>query len=896
MNRTKRWQLAAKNTVASVLVTQGETPYLHEAVNSLLNQKVLPDQIFIVDVDDKSNKLDDLVKGVNLAITDNSLPTAIFLIKAPSVSNFADAVYKVVEAPEFNSTVRWLWFLHDDVKIDSNCLYNQLTQVANSQNIVAVGAKQVAYDSNELINVGYTSSVFGKRVTKIGVGEVDQKQYDSREDVLAVSLNGMLVDTKVFITSNGINKILFKTDDSLEFSRRLRLMGYRVIVATDALIKHAQRSYKESKNFSYLTNRSKMIYRLSTVNLFLFLPFWLFLFISAFFSLISQLYKAKSLSWQVLAGSLCGLFSFRSIFYSRRLISVNILSKNLTSFQLNMPKRKIYSRRNLYPLYAKFSQIFMIFHDQSMEKKAKLWDPFSPSLLQTINLKTIRKKRNISLSILVFLLVVLTGVRFFNDFPEIFMGGHFIATDLFSTSASRVELFNASTTYFTDIDFGYKTPTDGYLLILNLLNLPFGNLQLTLNLLILFSLLLSGLSMWVASGAFTRNNSGRICISMFWAACPSFIFILSDGNIGNILAHIILPFFIYLILRSMNIVKTDLNLGQPSFRNHFAACGLFGAFLTVCCPILLFLVVPIFVFVGIKYKRFWFALIPVGVFNIYPILFIVTNLQNGSLRIFLADISTLYSLIFLVFAMFILLLLQQRIQFDTKNIFNYLVYAIVIVLIMSTSSVYSMFLNQNIDKLHATADYQLPSIAQKIEEEKGHPRILVLNSPQIGNVEWTVIGDRSSDLINTSIFQPLISSHDQQVSKSNNANMMEGSIGNILALSDVDNDIQSELISLGIGGIYVQKNDNKNASRDSLISSLDAVNGISRIIEGSDSPFWRVETKTKNQTITWDESSYQSNLNSPFRYLFALLYILSTLVYILLSLPFGVRKVIRYEI
>src|SRR5690606_204597 len=80
-------------------------------------------------------------------------------------------------------------------------------------------------------------------------------------DVLAVGLAGSLVRTSVWRDLGGTDAEFGPFGDSLEFCRRVRLAGHRVIVVPGAVVRHAQVSLRDPSS-SVRLHRSRLRFRL----------------------------------------------------------------------------------------------------------------------------------------------------------------------------------------------------------------------------------------------------------------------------------------------------------------------------------------------------------------------------------------------------------------------------------------------------------------------------------------------------------------------------------------------------------------------------------------------------------------------------------------------------------
>uniref|UniRef100_UPI00117BBB47 glycosyltransferase n=1 Tax=Kineosporia sp. R_H_3 TaxID=1961848 RepID=UPI00117BBB47 len=137
-------------------------------------------------------------------------------------------------------TTEWLWLLHDDGAPAPDALARLLEAVETAPSVAVAGCKQVDWDDDQhLLDVGFTTSTLGARVTGLDPREVDQGQHDARSDVLAVSTAGMLVRRDVWQALGGPDPLLAHARDDVDLCHRVRLAGHRVVVVPGAVVAHA---------------------------------------------------------------------------------------------------------------------------------------------------------------------------------------------------------------------------------------------------------------------------------------------------------------------------------------------------------------------------------------------------------------------------------------------------------------------------------------------------------------------------------------------------------------------------------------------------------------------------------------------------------------------------------
>ncbi|MFL6175424.1 MAG: glycosyltransferase, partial [Ornithinibacter sp.] len=211
----------------------------------------------------QATRAPDDVVGVDLGSRDDSaalLEAALlegWMLRLPRRATSADAVEAVLASraarslphgdagsTPASSDVEWIWLLPQDAAPAPDALEQLLLGVENAPSVGVAGCKQVAWDDDQrLLDVGFTASPLGLRVTGLDRGEVDQGQHDGRSDVLAVSGAGMLVRRDVWEELGGLDPEL---DDrhgaaaaDLDLCRRAHLAGHRVVVVPAAVVARA---------------------------------------------------------------------------------------------------------------------------------------------------------------------------------------------------------------------------------------------------------------------------------------------------------------------------------------------------------------------------------------------------------------------------------------------------------------------------------------------------------------------------------------------------------------------------------------------------------------------------------------------------------------------------------
>jgi GT2 family glycosyltransferase len=170
----------------------------------------------------------------------------------PVTRSWRDEAYDMPELP-YGEPVQWLWLLHDDCAPDPDALAQLLRVVENElelgrDDVAVVGPKLRGwYDKRQLLEVGVTIANSGRRWTGLDRREQDQGQHDHVRSVLSVSTAGMLIRRDVFEQLGGFDKRLPLMRDDVDLCWRATAAGHRVLVAPEAVVRHAEAASRERR-------------------------------------------------------------------------------------------------------------------------------------------------------------------------------------------------------------------------------------------------------------------------------------------------------------------------------------------------------------------------------------------------------------------------------------------------------------------------------------------------------------------------------------------------------------------------------------------------------------------------------------------------------------------------
>ena len=141
----------------------------------------------------------------------------------------------------------FLLLLADDVLLVDTAV-RRMVEYALESNAGIVGAKVLVHDgSRTLDDLGASVDRLGTPVPLVEPGELDQGQYDTTRDVLAVSGAAVLVRTDLFETLGGIDPEVHGADGLVELCWRARQLGATVATAPTAVARRVETGSRPSE-------------------------------------------------------------------------------------------------------------------------------------------------------------------------------------------------------------------------------------------------------------------------------------------------------------------------------------------------------------------------------------------------------------------------------------------------------------------------------------------------------------------------------------------------------------------------------------------------------------------------------------------------------------------------
>ncbi|WP_406304724.1 glycosyltransferase [Streptomyces sp. NBC_00885] len=165
----------------------------------------------------------------------------------PVSRTWRDDAYDMPELP-YGEPVQWLWLLHDDCAPAPDALAELLRVADSDEHAAIIGPKLRGwYDRKQLLEAGVSIANSGRRWTGLDRREQDQGQHDQIRSVLSVSSAGMLIRRDVFEQLGGFDRRLPLMRDDVDLCWRAHAAGHRVLIAPDAVMRHAEAAARERR-------------------------------------------------------------------------------------------------------------------------------------------------------------------------------------------------------------------------------------------------------------------------------------------------------------------------------------------------------------------------------------------------------------------------------------------------------------------------------------------------------------------------------------------------------------------------------------------------------------------------------------------------------------------------
>lgn len=198
-----------------------------------------------------------------------------------------------------------LVFLDNDTKVDKNWLKGLEETFLSDKTIGAAQCKMFDFKKkNTIQEIGMKLNPYTGFGMPLERGKKDRGQFEKEEDIIALGA-ALVVKKEVVEKIGGFDQKLFHYTDDLDFSWRVWISGYRVVLAPNAKVYHYTKEHNPNYRLYFHLSKNSirmMIKNYEVSNIIKYLPF------SLIFNILgglSVLFKKRSLS--AILGVLLGI-------------------------------------------------------------------------------------------------------------------------------------------------------------------------------------------------------------------------------------------------------------------------------------------------------------------------------------------------------------------------------------------------------------------------------------------------------------------------------------------------------------------------------------------------------------------------------------------------------------
>jgi len=566
----------ARVFVRAIVVTDGRSRHLDDVFTALTDQQFSADSVHVVTLGD--------------AQVAPPAALAARILQVDARATYGEAIDAVLSAyPPHDS--EYLWLLHDDSAPVPDALERLAATARKRSRAAIVGAAQVRWrDTSRLISLGSTvSKVSARRVDLVDDNDINQGQYDARDDVLAVSLAGALVRRDAWTKLGGLDDSYRGFGESADFCRRTWRAGYDVVVVPGAHVRHVQLDLRGGRDLpaagqntavSYSARRTGEWYHSLVWSPLLAVPFLVLLAFVASLgrALLRVAQNETRMAWTDLA------------------IPWRLLGRlgHLPRSRFRARRHAVVPARAIRGLLATSGAVIHHLRTRYLRAYDRWRISVTPTGMVRAELAAAAGRRRWMLAVVVVTAAGIATALFGSWLPGLLAGRMLSGSLLGVTDLSWHELWQRSWTGWSEVGYGTPSLDGAFAAAMVPLAIVPGGLRWGLGAVLALSVVLAAISAWFASGAAARAVSVRAVIALAYAAWPPFLVSASQGRVGAVLAHIVLPFVALGVARSLGWYRGEaLARGDEYTARRFAspsaaaAASLCLAFCVAVAPVLL---------------------------------------------------------------------------------------------------------------------------------------------------------------------------------------------------------------------------------------------------------------------------------------------------------------------
>lgn len=502
-------------SVTAILVARNGAQYLPATLAALQAQTRPPDRIIAIDA---------ASSDASLAILQQQLPGGfVASARKGSLAQVIDLALGRAAGPE---PTDWYWFLGHDNAAHPRALEALLGAVEVSPSVVVVGPKLVRWDDPEVV-LG-----FGETITGTGASiqlvneELDQAQHDRTTDVLGVAVPGMLVSAEAWDRLGGFDDGLPTVDAGLDFGVRTRLAGHRVERVPDAKVAAAGPVELFGRRSLASGTRNAMRRRAQYHRRLVYAPavavpfFWLAMLPLAIgYALWQVLAKRPGMAPGELGAGLAAMFDGSVIGARARIARSRTVGwAAIAPFRVTGRDARELREREL-AVEAKTA-------DQPVEERER------PAFFAAGGGWA----------------VLLAAIASAAAFGRLF-GAQALAGGALAPLGDIADVWGALGVRWRPEDGGFLGSSDPFHSILAVIgSTTWWSPSFSIVLVIVAAMPLSALGAWFAAARIARTGWGPTVAAIGWAAAPPLLAAISGGQLGAVVAHVLLPWLVVAVL------------------------------------------------------------------------------------------------------------------------------------------------------------------------------------------------------------------------------------------------------------------------------------------------------------------------------------------------------------
>jgi len=553
--------------VVAVVVSNDQPQFLQSTIAALDKQSFRIERTLIVD----SSSEDD-ISSVLATFEKSSPRNAVF--KVEEKANFAELVATGIKQAlsGFDSLNEIaIWVLHDDTNPEVHALAELVRALEISPLVAIASPKQVSIENPKIILQQGLTVTRSLKPFSLVTNELDQKQFDSMTDVLAVTSNAMLIRATSWADLGGFSLDAPEFAADIDLGIRAHQLGSRVVVVPTSRVRHAQLSLNGLRKKKWLGGSVKYgmakatnHLRLTHSPLLLAFLYWLTL----------PAYSVLQILWLLLVkrpdripftlkANIWAFFTIRARLRDRHRYSLKSLKALLaTREQVKAKSRIAFEVAEQKLKLENFASTETTRVSQSgFAASGGLWWMFGLLALSFAYLPT--------------------GQSLFGGFA-------------LPLSDNWLQLFSNTGASYQNTGMGLVAPSDPFSWVLLLIgSLTFWAPNLALSFLLLLAKALAFFGAWRLLSLVTARGGLRAVFALVYALWPAFNVAQSEANIPAVIFTIALPWFIFSLARAARMgITTSIRSSEQSW-SWIAASGLLCAVVCVSAPSVLITLIVI---------------------------------------------------------------------------------------------------------------------------------------------------------------------------------------------------------------------------------------------------------------------------------------------------------------